>query len=44
MVILVEDKNKANAITHSGTFHADEVFATAFLDEYLGDIYLEHAK
>lgn len=43
MVILVEDKNKANAITHSGTFHADEVFATAFLDEYLGDIYLYRA-
>ena len=31
---LVTDIKKAKYITHSGTMHADEVFATAFLDLY----------
>ncbi len=30
-VIVTDDIENANCITHSGTFHADEVFATAFL-------------
>lgn len=30
-VIVTDDIKNANCITHSGTFHADEVFATAFL-------------
>ncbi len=38
MVQLVHSKEEANCITHSGTMHADEVFATAFLDLYLGDV------
>ena len=35
---VVNNINQANCITHSGTMHADEVFATAFLDLYLGDV------
>lgn len=35
---LVTNIYEADCITHSGTMHADEVFATAFLDLYLGDI------
>ena len=35
---LVETIKEANCITHSGTMHADEVFATAFLDLYIKDI------
>ena len=38
MVRVVNNEADANCITHSGTMHADEVFATAFLDLYLGDI------
>ena len=38
MVRVVNNEEDANCITHSGTMHADEVFATAFLDLYLGDI------
>lgn len=40
MVTLVNTPNEANCITHNGTMHADEVFATAFLDFYLGDVRL----
>lgn len=35
---LVTNINEATCITHSGTMHADEIFSTAFLDLYLGDI------
>ena len=35
---LVTKIEEANYITHSGTMHADEVFATAFLDLYKKDI------
>ncbi|MBR5370403.1 MAG: MYG1 family protein [Bacilli bacterium] len=35
---LVNSIDEANCITHSGTMHADEVFATAFLDLYLDDV------
>lgn len=31
---LVTDIKDAKYITHSGTMHTDEVFATAFLDLY----------
>ena len=37
MAKVVKSVEEANCITHSGTMHADEVFATAFLDLYLGD-------
>ena len=38
MIHLVNNIEDANCITHSGTMHADEVFATAFLNLYLEDI------
>ncbi len=38
MVKVVQKIEDANCITHSGTMHADEVFATAFLDLYLKDV------
>ena len=38
MARIVYNINEANCITHAGTMHADEVFATAFLDLYLGDV------
>ncbi len=38
MMKLVNNINEANCITHGGTMHADEVFATAFLELYLNDI------
>lgn len=38
MITLVENIKEANCITHSGTMHADEVFATAFLELYLKEI------
>ena len=38
MIKIVKSQTEANLITHSGTMHADEVFATAFLELYLGDV------
>ena len=38
MVRIVDSIEDANCITHNGTMHADEVFATAFLDLYLGNV------
>lgn len=38
MIKIVQKKEDANCITHNGTMHADEVFATAFLEMYLGDV------
>lgn len=38
MVRIVSNYLDANCITHSGTMHADEVFSTAFLELYIGDI------
>lgn len=35
---LVTKLNEARYVTHNGTMHADEVFATAFLDLYQGNI------
>ena len=35
---LVTKLNEARYVTHNGTMHADEVFATAFLDLYRGNI------
>lgn len=43
MIKLVNDINKANCITHAGNMHADDVFATAFLELYLKDVYLFRA-
>lgn len=40
MISFVKNIEEANCITHSGTMHADDVFATAFLELYLGDIKL----
>lgn len=37
MIKIVDSEEQANSITHSGTMHADEVFATAFLEDYLGN-------
>ena len=38
MIHVVNKIEDANCITHSGTMHADEVFSTAFLNLYLGDV------
>ena len=38
MIQIVHNIEEANCITHSGTMHADEVFATAFLHLYKKDI------
>lgn len=35
---IVTNIYEANCITHSGTMHTDDIFSTAFLDLYLGDI------
>lgn len=35
---LVKDIYEANCITHSGTMHTDDIFSTAFLDLYLGNV------
>ena len=37
---IVDDEKKANFITHSGTFHADEVMATVILLNYFDEIKL----
>ena len=38
MIKIVNNYEEANCITHGGTMHADEVFATAFLHLYKGDL------
>lgn len=38
MLTLVDNIPAANLITHNGTMHADEVFATVFLEAYLKEI------
>ncbi|MBQ6477102.1 MAG: MYG1 family protein [Bacilli bacterium] len=38
MLNIVKDIQDAKYVTHSGTMHADEVFATAFLELYKHDI------
>lgn len=40
MIRIVDNIKDAKYITHSGTMHADEVFATAFLSLYKGEINL----
>lgn len=35
---IVNNIYEANCITHSGTMHADDIFSTAFLSLYLGDV------
>ena len=37
---LTKNLNKANLITHSGTFHADEIFATLILSKIIPEITL----
>ncbi|MCI8575588.1 MAG: MYG1 family protein [Bacilli bacterium] len=43
MFTIVKNKNEANAITHAGTFHADDVFASVFLSK-LYDVKLYRAS
>lgn len=38
MIRIVDSIKEANCITHNGTMHADEIFATAFLELYLGNL------
>lgn len=38
MIELVTNKEQANCITHAGKMHADDVFATAFLELFLKNI------
>ena len=38
MLKVVDNIELANCITHNGSMHADEVFSSAFLELYLGDI------
>jgi len=38
MIKITDNIEEANCITHSGNMHADDVFSTAFLELYLGDI------
>lgn len=38
MIKFVEKIEDANCITHDGTMHADEVFATAFLELYIKEV------
>ena len=40
MISFVKNIRDANCITHSGTMHADDVLATAFLELYFGDVKL----
>ena len=37
---LTKNINEANCITHSGTFHADEIFATVIISKIILDITL----
>lgn len=39
-IILTSKLAKSNAVTHAGMFHADDVFASVFLDHLLGDLKL----
>lgn len=43
MIQLVSKIEEANAITHAGSFHADDIFATIFLSK-MQDIYLYRAN
>lgn len=44
MIQIVHNIEEANCITHSGTMHADEVFATAFLHLYKKNIKVYRAS
>ncbi len=44
MIKIVNKIENANCITHSGTMHADDVFATAFLELYLKEIQVFRAS
>ena len=40
MIKITKNIDEANFITHGGTFHADDVFATIFLEKVFGDVLL----
>ena len=44
MIKLTKDLNEANYVTHAGNFHADDVFATVFLEKLFDDITLIRLK
>lgn len=44
MIKITKDEQMATCLTHQGTMHADEVFASAFLALYLGDITICRSK
>ena len=39
-MIKIVDELYANAVTHSGKFHADDIFSTVLLEYVLGDVYI----
>jgi len=43
MIQIVTDLKDSNAITHAGSFHADDIFSTIFLSKFQ-DIYLYRAQ
>ncbi len=40
MVKIVDNLKDANAVTHSGTFHADDIFSTVLLEYIFDDLYI----
>ena len=38
MIKMTKNIETATAVTHGGTFHADEVFATVILEKVFGDL------
>ncbi len=44
MIKIVTNIEEANCITHAGHFHADDIFATIFLEKVKGDILLYRAN
>lgn len=38
MITITKDLKEAKYVTHSGNFHADDVFSTVFLEKLFGDI------
>lgn len=41
---VTKDINEANAVTHSGTFHADEVFATVILSKVVDNLIISRVS
>ena len=40
MIKIVDKLEHANVVTHSGKFHADDIFSTILLEKILGDVYV----